>query len=121
MRSMIKPHLKSNGFVLAATLAVLLATGPACGPTEDPVQATTAPTDTAVKELPPPTPTPREEYADPGPAAGRTHLVEAGDTLYSLAEKYYGSQKQWRKIFVANRNRLTDPNHLAVGMKLIIP
>ena len=118
---MMRTMINLNGFVLAAALAMLLAAGPACGPTEDPIQTTTSPTDTAVKELPPPTPAPREDYADPGPASGRTHLVQAGDTLYSLAEQYYGSQKQWRKVFVANRNRLSDPNNLAVGMKLIIP
>jgi len=64
---------------------------------------------------------PKQETFEPNLYPGRTHEVQAGDTLYSLAEKYYNNRKQWRKIFVANRNRLTDPNHLPVGMRLIIP
>jgi nucleoid-associated protein YgaU len=118
---MMNTHLKSNGVLLAVALAALVATGPSCGPAPGSVQTTTAPSDTAVRAPEPRLPTPREEYTEPEPASGRTHLVKPGDTLYSLAELYYGTQKQWRKIFVANRNRLSDPNHLAVGMKLIIP
>jgi nucleoid-associated protein YgaU len=52
---------------------------------------------------------------------GQIHLVQPGDTLYSLAERYYGHGKFYRKILVANRNRLPDPRDLPVGMKLIIP
>ncbi len=52
---------------------------------------------------------------------GGIHVVEPGDTLWSLAEKYYGSGKQWRQILVANRNRLEGSTDLPVGMKLIIP
>ena len=52
---------------------------------------------------------------------GRTHLVAPDDTLFSLAQKYYGNGKFYRRILVANRNRIKDPNKLSVGMKLIIP
>ncbi|MBK8268155.1 MAG: LysM peptidoglycan-binding domain-containing protein [Planctomycetes bacterium] len=52
---------------------------------------------------------------------GRIHLVQANETLWSLAELYYGNSKHWRKISVANRKRVTDPTNLPVGMKLIIP
>jgi len=51
---------------------------------------------------------------------GKTHVVEPGDTLHSLAERYYGHGKLYGKILAANRNRLEDPNNLPVGMKLII-
>ncbi len=52
---------------------------------------------------------------------GQVHIVQAGDTLYSLAERYYGHNKHFRRIFSANRKRLADPNRLPVGMRLIIP
>lgn len=64
---------------------------------------------------------PAEPEPDLSGLPGRIHLVQANDTLYSLAERYYGHGKHYRKILVANRNRLTDPNNLTVGMKLIIP
>ncbi len=52
---------------------------------------------------------------------GRIHVVRPRETLWSLSEMYYGSNRQWRKILVANRRRVTDPTNLPVGMKLIIP
>ncbi len=61
------------------------------------------------------------DYVRPGEVPGRVHIVERGDTLYSLAMRYYGNGKQYNRILVANRNRLKDPRNLPVGMKLIIP
>ena len=52
---------------------------------------------------------------------GRTHVVQPKETLYGLAQRYYGDKNQWRKIYYANRNRLSDPNNLPVGARLIIP
>lgn len=51
----------------------------------------------------------------------RIHVVQKGDTLSSISAKYYGSATQWRKIVLANRDNLPDPNRLAPGIKLIIP
>lgn len=61
------------------------------------------------------------DYVRPGEVPGRVHIVERGDTLYSLAMRYYGSGQQYNRILIANRNRLKDPRNLPVGMKLIIP
>ena len=55
------------------------------------------------------------------PSSIRTHSVGAYETLFQLAQRYYGDGKHWRRIFYANRNRINDPNNLPVGMKLIIP
>ena len=65
-----------------------------------------------------PLPDDRSEAPD-GP--GRIHIVQPGETLYSITAKYYGDGRQFRRIWVANRNRLADPKDLRVGMKLIIP
>jgi len=51
----------------------------------------------------------------------RVHVVREDETLDSITAKYYGDRKYWRKIFVANRNRLTDKDNLPVKMKLMIP
>jgi nucleoid-associated protein YgaU len=52
---------------------------------------------------------------------GVYHTVVKGDTLYSLARKYYGEQRRWRDIFDANRAQLSDPNKIKVGQRLAIP
>jgi nucleoid-associated protein YgaU len=52
---------------------------------------------------------------------GRTYIVQKGDTLFSLARKFYDDQARWKDIWEANRTRLPDPDKLLVGMKLIIP
>ncbi len=68
---------------------------------------------------------PESRLVDEDPAfwvqAGRVHRVQSGETLYSITKKYYGDGRHYRRIWVANRNRLTDPRRLRVGMKLIIP
>jgi tetratricopeptide (TPR) repeat protein len=59
----------------------------------------------------------------PAPAAGgRHHMVAKGDTLFSLAQKYYGNRSKWRDIFAANRDLLQSENSpLKIGMDLRIP
>ena len=52
---------------------------------------------------------------------GRTHVVQKGDTLSSLARKYYNDQKKWKVIWEANKSSIPDKNKLTVGTKLIIP
>ena len=52
----------------------------------------------------------------------RHHVVQAGDDLWSLAERYYGEGQDWRKIAAANPSVLTGgPDRLQVGWRLRIP
>ena len=51
----------------------------------------------------------------------QAHLVQAGDTLSKIAEKYYGDASLYTKIFQANRDVLSDPNKIRPGQKLRIP
>ena len=53
--------------------------------------------------------------------AGRTHTVAKGDTLFSLAQKYYGNRSKWRDIYAANRDVLPSETGLKPGMQLKIP
>lgn len=62
-----------------------------------------------------------EDVFETGVPPGRTHLVQPRETLYGLAQRYYGDKNQWRKIYYANRNRLNDPNDVPAGIRLIIP
>ena len=66
-------------------------------------------------------PLPRSRYSPPAPTQARVHVVQAKESLYSIARRYYSDEKQWRRVYHANRNRIKDPNRIKVGMKLIIP
>ena len=57
----------------------------------------------------------------PTPSAGRRHTVVKGDTLFSLAQKYYGNRSRWRDIYAANRDVMPNENALRLGMELRIP
>ncbi len=51
----------------------------------------------------------------------RKHIVQKGDTLYKLARFYYGDQKYWKKIWLANKDIIPNPNKIKEGQELIIP
>jgi nucleoid-associated protein YgaU len=51
----------------------------------------------------------------------QTYVVQAGDTLSKIAQKYYGDPGLYTKIFQANRDILKDPNKIFPGQKLKIP
>ncbi|MEO6003211.1 MAG: tetratricopeptide repeat protein [Opitutus sp.] len=60
--------------------------------------------------------------AKPTPPSGvRRHMVVKGDTLFSLAQKYYGNRSRWRDIYAANRDQLPTENSLKLGMEVKIP
>jgi tetratricopeptide (TPR) repeat protein len=65
----------------------------------------------------------REAPEPQAPAAQeRTHTVAKGDTLFSLALKYYGNRSKWRAILEANKDVLPDEKSpLRIGMVLKIP
>jgi tetratricopeptide (TPR) repeat protein len=51
----------------------------------------------------------------------RTHVVQRGDTLQSLALRYYGTRSGWEKIYEANRSGLPSKDQLKIGQQLVIP
>ncbi|SDV47777.1 peptidoglycan-binding protein LysM [Chitinasiproducens palmae] len=62
--------------------------------------------------------------APAAPAGGqetRYHTVVAGDTLWKIAEKYYGSGAKNNVIFEANRPMLSSPDKIYPGQVLRIP
>ena len=63
-------------------------------------------------------------FADPSPGEtlrARAHIVQRGDTLQSLALRYYGTRSAWEKIYQANRSGLPSKDQLKVGQQLVIP
>jgi nucleoid-associated protein YgaU len=90
-------------------------------PSDQAEKATTsAITDAPAEETPAPAPA---RPSRPTPASGvRHHTVAKGDTLFSLAMKYYGNRSKWRDIFAANHDLLASENSpLKIGMDLKIP
>ncbi len=67
----------------------------------------------------------QEDPARPGEvtqtAGGREYVVVNGDSLTTISDKVYGTMHRWKQIFEANRDLLSDPDRLKVGMKLRIP
>ncbi len=57
----------------------------------------------------------------PPPRDLTTYVVRPGDTLWSIAEKFYGDASAGRRIHEANRTVISDPNKLKVGTTLTLP
>ncbi len=58
----------------------------------------------------------------PSAASGtRVHEVAQGDTLSTIAKKYYGDSNKWSKILDANKDTLKSADSQQVGQKLKIP
>ncbi|WP_011582043.1 MULTISPECIES: 5'-nucleotidase C-terminal domain-containing protein [Chelativorans] len=98
--------------------------------TTQPVQPAPAPGETAEATPPAGEAEPAEsgtETAAAAPDAGAaeareavtTHVIVSGDTLWNLAEEFYGDPMQWRKL--ADANPQLRPNRLVVGATLNIP
>jgi ABC-type nitrate/sulfonate/bicarbonate transport system substrate-binding protein/LysM repeat protein len=54
-------------------------------------------------------------------AGATSHIVEPGDTLSRLAQRFYNSSYKWRQIYDANRDTLKNPDYIYIGQSLTIP
>ena len=81
-----------------------------------PTPALTTPITTAEVE----TPTPAMA-AVPAQTISDNYAMQRGDTLYSLARRYYGDGKLWTRIAEANRDKFRDVTAIPVGTVLVIP
>ena len=63
---------------------------------------------------------PVEPPAPEAPSAGEeTYTVVAGDCLWNIARRFYGSGAQYTKI--AAVNGIADPDYIRIGQVLTIP
>lgn len=60
----------------------------------------------------------RDESTAP---TAKTYTVQAGDTLWAIAAKYYGSGSEYSQIYNANTDKISNPNLIYVGQVLSIP
>ncbi|MGW0041213.1 LysM peptidoglycan-binding domain-containing protein [Rhodococcus sp. NPDC003348] len=80
--------------------------------------------DTAVEAAPAPAAEPEPAPApapEPAPAAPapRTHTVASGESLWVIAEQYYGDGNQYQRI--ADANGIANPDLINAGQVLNIP
>lgn len=77
---------------------------------------------TPTKSAPKTTTPPKKKASPPKKKTSKTvrkYTVKRGDTLSSIAIKFYKNASKWRTI--ADKNKIKDPKKLAVGKVLIIP
>ncbi|MCU0568851.1 MAG: LysM peptidoglycan-binding domain-containing protein [Oculatellaceae cyanobacterium Prado106] len=55
--------------------------------------------------------------------SGKTlYTVQVGDTLSSIAQRFYGNKERWHDIYEANRSVIgNDPNRLRAGIQIALP
>ena len=67
----------------------------------------------------------RGQKATPAPTrastASRTHVVQPGDTLFSISRLFYNSPHRWKDILELNEKNIDDPEKLKIGQTLTIP
>jgi nucleoid-associated protein YgaU len=51
----------------------------------------------------------------------RCHIVQQGETLSSIAKRYYGTTAAIGKILDANKQTISTPDRIRPGMKITIP
>lgn len=49
------------------------------------------------------------------------HKVQPNDNLLNISRKYYGDETKWKKIYVANKDNVKNPDTLYIGQELLIP
>ena len=54
-------------------------------------------------------------------ATETTYKVSSGDTLWKIADKFYGDGEKWKVIYEANKDKLSSPGSIVPGQELVIP
>ncbi|MFH2070613.1 MAG: type IX secretion system membrane protein PorP/SprF [Elusimicrobiota bacterium] len=121
----MKVEISTPAAVSPSVSPVIVAStaAPVTEPVEEVLSPPIAPAVTPTVEVAPvlpPKPKPPARITVPaGPRPG-THKVVSGDTLMSLAEKYYRDKSKWVKIYEANRDKI-DKGILIPGSVLVLP
>ncbi|WP_438862205.1 LysM peptidoglycan-binding domain-containing protein [Paractinoplanes aksuensis] len=57
----------------------------------------------------------------PGAVTPATHTVQAGDTLFGIAEAELGDGNRWPQIYALNQALIRDPDRIFPGQVLVLP
>jgi LysM repeat protein len=64
---------------------------------------------------------PAESVEAAAASSAQTYTVEAGDSLWAIAERFYGNGNEWGRILEANRDQIDNPDMIHPGQVLTIP
>jgi nucleoid-associated protein YgaU len=114
------PNDAKLGLVVGVGLVIVIAVvffrrEPAAADTGQEAAAAVTPTPADAR------PAPRNQVPAPPTGAATRHVVQEGDTLASLARRYYQDDRKCLDIYRANQNVLSSPDRLRPGMVLVIP
>jgi len=51
----------------------------------------------------------------------QVYAVQPGDSLWTIAQRFYGNPLLWSRIYYANQSQIPDPNVISIGQALTIP
>ncbi len=77
--------------------------------------------DRAGRATPAPAETRTETPSAPRDTATTEYKVKDGETLTELAQRFYGSQRHWNKLYELNRDRIDDPDRVRAGTVIRVP
>jgi nucleoid-associated protein YgaU len=49
------------------------------------------------------------------------HTIKMGETLKTIAQKYYGDPSKSTKIYNANRSSMGHPDNVVPGAQIVVP
>lgn len=58
---------------------------------------------------------------EPTQPVNRYHLVMFGESLWSIAQKYYGNGLEWKRIYLVNKDKISNPNLIRPFQRLLVP
>ncbi len=62
----------------------------------------------------------RETSSSPEPKQDESYTVQAGDSLWTIAKRYYGDGSKYKELAKANPD-ITNPNLIHSGQSIVIP
>jgi LysM repeat protein len=54
-------------------------------------------------------------------AVGGKYMVQSGNTLSGITQRFYGKDANWRSLYAANEAAISNPNMIYVGEELRLP
>ncbi|HVE43413.1 MAG TPA: LysM peptidoglycan-binding domain-containing protein [Planctomycetota bacterium] len=115
------PMVAAGTIVPGRSDAPVICPSPAAPPAEVPTAKAEAAAPKPEVEKPAAPVQPKKCLIETLPGGQRMYTVVQGDTLYGISVKVYNTPRHYERIYDANQERISDPNTLQIGMKLVLP